>query len=271
MSSTDNRARTYRKPGMTDALAIQLRVVKGLALRDLAGQFGKRGTGIVFTFVTPMMQSAIIALMRLVAGAPGYGGMEIFPFTVCGVLYFRAFSLMNMALVDSLNQNRGLLYFHHVTELDIYLGKFVTQLTINLTVALVIYVAMRMAGVAPPADEPFFLLLLLIAANVFGFGFGLVIASLSLIVPKLQSLNRILNRILYFTSGIFFAVPEVPPAIREYLLYNPLLSMTEWSRSFYFLQYQTVYGNLYYFAEFLVVFVVLGLLLERLLRDRLVR
>ncbi len=256
---------------MIDALAIQTRVVKGLALRELAAEFGRRGTGIVFTFVSPMMQSAVIALVRLVAGAPGYGGMEIFPFTVCGVLYFRAFGLMNMGLVDALNANRGLLYFHHVSELDIYFGKFVVATTINLGVALIIYVAMRVTGIAPPADQPLYLLLLLLAANIFGFGYGLTVASLALIFPKLQSINRIINRVLYFTSGIFFAVPEVPPGIREYLLYNPLLNMTEWARSFYFMQYETAYGSLTYFAEFTVGFLVVGLLLERLFRDRLVR
>lgn len=256
---------------MLDALSIQLRVLKGLSLRELANEFGRRGTGIVFTFVSPMMQSAVIAVVRLVAGAPGYGGMEIFPFTVCGVLYFRAFSLMNMSMIDTLNNNKGLLYFHHVTELDIYLAKFVTGLTINLSVALIIYIVMRVAGLAPPADQPLYLLLLLIAVNIFGFGYGLTLASLALIFPKLQSVNRILNRVLYFTSGIFFAVPELPPGIRDYLLYNPLLNMTEWSRTFYFMQYQTAYGSLTYFLEFTVGFLVAGLVLERLFRDRLNR
>ncbi len=256
---------------MIDALAIQSRVLFGLTMRGFAAEFGRRGQGLAFTFISPMMQSAVIAVLRLVAGAPGYGGMEIFAFTACGVFYVRAFTIMGSALMDALPSNRGLLYFHHVTELDIYLSKFLVQLAISLTNALVIYVVIRVAGISPAADEPLYLILLLIATNILGFGYGLTLASLALIVPKLQSVNRILNRILYFTSGVFFCAPELPPVIRDYLLYNPLLNVTEWSRSFYFSQYNTQYGDLYYVAEFVVLFLVAGLVLERLFRDRFER
>ncbi len=256
---------------MLDALAIQLRVLKGLILREFAAEFGRRGYGILFTFGQPMMQSGIIATLRLIVGAPAYGGMEIFPFTVCGVLYFYAFSQMNQSMMTALVANRGLLYFHHVMELDIYLAKFFVSLTINLITGVVFYVIMRLAGFASEPDQPLYLILLLIVCNIFGFGYGLTVASLALIVPYLQGFNKIMNRILYFTSGIFFAVPELPPGLRHWLLYNPLLHMTEWSRSFYFAQYDTAYGSLEYAAKFIVGFLVAGLLLERLFRDRLMR
>lgn len=271
MTSIDSRGRRIKKPGMIQALAIQSRVLNGLVMREFANQFGKQGTGLAFTFISPMMQSAVIALMRYILGAAGYGGMAVFPFTLCGVLYVRAFTLMDSSLMDALRNNRGLLYFHPVSELDIYLSKFVVGLSVNLMVGVILYIAMRVSGLAPPAQEPFYLLILLITVNLFGFGWGLALASLALLFPKLQSVNRILNRLLYFTSGIFFAVPEVPPSLREYLLYNPLLHITELSRSYYFPQYDSAYASVGYVAEWLVLVLVAGLLLERMFRDRLQR
>ncbi len=256
---------------MIQALAIQSRVLNGLVMREFANQFGKQGSGIAFTFISPMMQSAVIALMRYVVGGAGYGGMPVFPFTLCGVLYVRAFTLMDGTLMDALRSNKGLLYFHPVSELDIYLAKFVVQLAISLMVGVILYVAMRLTGLAPAAEEPFYLLMLLIAVNLFGFGWGLTLASLALLFPKLQSVNRILNRVLYFSSGIFFAVPEVPPGLREYLLYNPLLHVTELSRSYYFAQYNSVYASVAYVVEWIVLVLISGLLLERMFRDRFER
>ncbi len=262
----EDRKGLPNKPGLWDGVRVQFRVIKGLALRELASEFGKRGQGLVFTFVTPMLQSSVIAIIRLVAGVPAYGGMEIFPFMICGILYVRAFTLMNGYINDVVNSNKGLLYFYHVTELDLYLGKFIARLSVNLVAGIVIYIVMRMTGLAPPAEDPMYLLLLLIAVNFFALGYGMCFAAIAIFVPTLRAVNRWINRVLFFTSGTFFVMPEIPPGFREYLLYNPLVSLTEWTRTFYFMQYQTAFGSLEYFFEWVVGALVLGLLCERLAR-----
>ena len=140
-----------------------------------------------------------------------------------------------------------------------------------MMVAFVLYFLLRLIGASPPAAEPLYLLLLFIFANCFGFAFGMLLASLALLVPVLKSVNRVFMRVIRLASGTFFVVPELPIGIRDYFLWNPLLHMSELVRTHYFVQYTTDYGDLGYMLRFFVVTLFLSLLLERLVRHRVGR
>ncbi len=244
-------------------------MLNGLLTRELASRFGKRGTGMLFTFLIPGGQIVIIALLRVFSGLPGYAGMPIFPFTACGLLFFRGWRNMVTDQIDAVRSSTGLLYFRQVTELDIYLGRFLVNLTINLTVAVVIYMVMRIFGLSGPAQEPLYLLLLLLLSNFFGMVYGMTLASIGSFFPVIRSINVLTMRVLLFLSGVFFVVPELPPAVREYLLWNPLLHIAELSRTYYFIEYDTAYGDLSYVLKWVGGFFVTAFLLERLFRDRI--
>ncbi|GAB5469200.1 MAG: ABC transporter permease [Rhodospirillales bacterium] len=271
MSSTKVARPPSRRPTFARGVRVQIQVLNGLVLRELAARFGRRGAGLIFTFISPMAQASIIAILRVVVGAPGYAGMATFPFTACGVLYYRAFRTMAGDQIDAVPRNNGLLYFHKVTTLDIYFATFLVNLAINLSVGGLMYITARLTGYSPPADEPLYLILLLILSNILGFSFGLTLASVSIFFPAIKAVNQIFMRIMYFTSGVFFVVPEIPPFFRGYLLWNPLLHVTELARSFYFIQYQTAYGDLDYVLRWTVALLVTGLVLERILRDQVVK
>ncbi len=271
MSSTDLGRHRDRRSSFLGAVRVQGRVINGLLTRELAARFGKRGSGMLFTFLVPGGQVIIIAMLRLLSGFPGYAGMAIFPFTACGLLYFRGWRNMVNDQIDAVPSNLGLLYFRQVTELDIYIGRFLVNLTINMSVAVAIYMIMRIFGFSGPAEEPLYLLLLLILTNFFGFVYGMTLAAFAIFVPVIKSINTLTMRVLLFLSGVFFVVPEIPPGFREYLLWNPLLHITELARSYYFIEYQTAFGDLTYVLKWVGAFLVSGLLMERLFRDRVVR
>jgi len=264
-----------RKPRQATTLAgglrVQGRVLNGLVLRELASRFGRRGTGMLFTFIVPLAQSSIIAGLRVLAGVSGYAGMAVFPFTACGVLFYRGWRNTSGAQIDAVQASLGLLYVHHVTTLDLHLSRFIVDMSINLAVGAIMYFLVRLVGLSPPADEPLYLILLLMLANVLGLGWGLMLAGVSVYLPVVKGVNMIISRFLYFASGIFFVVPELPPGIREYLLWNPLLHITELARSYYFVQYTTAYGHLDYVLVWTIALLFVGLVLERLLRDEVQR
>lgn len=267
MVSSSPSDRPARRPGIVTGLRIQARVLSGLMMRELAARFGRRGTGMVFTFVVPMAQSGMLAFVRSLGGLPAYGGLPMMPFIVCGLIPFRGWRNMANSQLGAVQGNTGLLYYYHVTGLDIHLAGFLVGLSINLTVAGVIYSVMRIFGLSPEAYQPFYLVLLLILANLFGFGWGLLLAGISYYIPVVRSINLMAMRVLYFTSGVFFALPEVPPQLRVYFLWNPLLHITELARTYYFRQYDPGYGNLNYVLIWVVGCFFVGLLLERLHRN----
>ena len=70
--------------------------------------------------------------------------------------------------------------------------------------------------------------------SVMGFGIGLTLMSLDHFVPGLLLVSPYINRLLYFTSGIFFTLEAVPAGYRSYVNWNPLLQAVEWARQSYF-------------------------------------
>ncbi|MBC6405811.1 MAG: hypothetical protein GDA41_08845 [Rhodospirillales bacterium] len=232
--------------------------------------FSNKGRGLILTFTRPMIRAGLLAAIRSYGGFPAYAGMELLPFIVTGVLCSRFFRRTSTTLIGAAESGKSLLSFYQVSELDLYLTRFIAGLSINLTVAFILYFILRIIG-APPVAEPLYMIIVLIFVTCLGFAVGLVLASLAIFLPPLKSVSRFALRGLRLTSGSFFVVPEIPAGLRDYFLWNPLLHVSELARTYYFVQYNTDYGDWNYLIKVFVITLFLGLILERISRHRIGR
>ena len=97
---------------------------------------------------------------------------------------------------------------------------------------------------------------------------GLIFASLARLWPTLDKLIPMCLRILFFASGVFFYVSELPARFADVLLINPVAQLIEWQRYGFSASSAAPAYDIGYIAAWCAVSLCAGLLLERHARGR---
>jgi capsular polysaccharide transport system permease protein len=89
---------------------------------------------------------------------------------------------------------------------------------------------------------------------------------ISVLYPAYTKISGLLNRILYFSSGIFFLPESLPPAVLDYMYWNPALHGVGLFRSGWSSLYDSQIASLGYLLLVSSILLLLGLLLEPLVQ-----
>lgn len=246
-----------------DALAMQCRVIYALMMREMLTRFGRDNIGFLWAVIEPLAFVAVLAAIRLVLGRQEPHGMPIVPFLMVAILpYLACLNTANLVMMST-RHCRPLLMLPGVTALDFQLSRAVLQVPTAVCTFMIAEVVMRAFDLTSEISRPLNMGLLLVVSVALGFGIGAIINVASELFPVVVHIWRLATRPLFFLSGLFFTASEVPEPFRSWLLWNPLMQITELSRSAYFAVYDSPFANLEYVLTWLIVTVFLGLLLER--------
>jgi capsular polysaccharide transport system permease protein len=125
----------------------------------------------------------------------------------------------------------------------------------------------RLFGYVAPLHEPAKILLALGMASLLGFGVGAIGSSLNLMLPTTARIVPMLLRLLFFTSGLFFSVSELPLKLQNILFFNPIAHIIELMRSGFSSTYPARFVSVSYVAGWVMASLAVGMLLERYSRN----
>ena len=123
---------------------------------------------------------------------------------------------------------RAPLYYSRIKPLDILLALSLNDLRALLTLAIAILALVWMFTWSFRFDSPGLAIVVYLLTVVMAVGFGLCViflAGLNKWVTKI--IKRALQRVIIFTSGIFFATFELPALARPFVTWNPVLHSVE--------------------------------------------
>jgi capsular polysaccharide transport system permease protein len=109
----------------------------------------------------------------------------------------------------------------------------------------------------------------MLAIWLFAFGLGLICAVMTNLYRPFAHGWMILQRFLYFISGVFFIPLNMPAWVREPLTWNPLLQGIEWFRTGFFMRYDPPWLDKAYLVGIAFATTIVGLMLERALRRKM--
>lgn len=92
---------------------------------------------------------------------------------------------------------------------------------------------------------PYFATLVMLAYCV-GATFGYLLDSIAKRLPFIKQMQMAIYPAIMFTSGTYVAFQDIPPHIQEYVIYNPLLPLTENARRAFSPHYDVHGLSLYY-------------------------
>lgn len=250
-------------------LAIQKRVINAIILREVRTRFGRHRLGYLWAFAESLFWVLTFAGIYHFMGRTAPSGMDMFGFLATGIVTFVLFRSTAMRCQASILGNRPLLFFPQVRPVDIVLARSALEAVTVLTVFVGLLSANALlVGYLDPAN----LLAVvtgLAAAWLLGLGLGTSLMGLSVFFPITDQLVPIVMRPMFILSGLFFAANELPPEVRDILLYNPVLHAVETVRGGWFVGYDARHVDGFYLGCWILGLLYFGLLLERFARRRL--
>ena len=246
-------------------------VLHALMLRDIKTRFFGSGLGYLMYVGWPLSHILIVVLMFSFGGRLTPYGDNIYLYIATGTAPFMCFSYSSRFIMLAYAQNRPLLSFPVVKFLDVIIARSILE---GLTAALIIIILIAIFIVSGidcmPLDvaEAFYAL----AASIsLGVGVGMINSVIAAAMPFYMTLYMLIIIILWAASGVVFVPDYLPEFIRVPLSYNPILHGVIWLRSAYYPGYGTLTLDKTYLIAWAIGCVCAGLVLERLVRGRLLQ
>lgn len=265
------RPEDLRHPrGLRRALAVQLRVLYMLIMRETQTRFARTKLGVLWMFVEPLIHIGVFYILWSYRDKNTLGDMSLIMFLVTGFIPYFTFTHTYNAVVGSLRGgNRALLSHRHLGTTDIVLsGAIVEGLKLVIVFAVLLSILM-LIGREVHIYDPLQVIACFFVFWLIGIGLGMVIEALSSIVFSLTIVMRFLMRFLYFTSGVIFPVTMLPYDLVQILLWNPMLHLVSLVRASFTLVDPMEGVSFNYPIQFAIILLAFGLLTFRALQRRM--
>ena len=224
------------------------------AYADLKSEASRTYIGILWWILDPLLQMGIYYLVFGV-GLRGAGRHENFvEFLIIGIIMWRWFLTSLNFSSGAIMQNRNL-----VLRLDIDKWVFPATLiagnVVKFLVAFAIMIAFLQYSGMPLSWHYLQLPLLLVVQLTLIAGVAFVLAALVPLLPDLRNVISHLLMLMFFLSGIFYDVDEMPEKFHWVFDINPMVHVIQANRAI------MLYGEMPDWLPLLVVFAIgLGLM-----------
>ncbi len=251
------------------AFATQVRVINALILRETKTRYGNYKIGFLWALIEPLVGVSVFVAIFANLRNDSPSGMPLVPFMLVGFVCYALFRDPWGAMQGAISNSRNLLTFPQVTTFDVIMARGLLEILVTFFVlGFLLYMA-HLTGFEVRVERPLGVLMACGLLCVLGLGLGFLFASLEPLVPSVKQLaTQVMSRPLYFASGLFFTVDTLPAAIREYLLYNPVLHMIELVRGEFFYEFETSYGSWTYASAWAFTTLAVGFLMHQAVHKR---
>ena len=222
---------------MRTAWKIQKSVIYAFFARELKTRFGDYRLGYVWALLEPLAHLLIYVAILGAVGSRVFPNIEFPLFIFTGLQVFFFFNLISSRATESIQANRALLAYRYVQPIDIIWARVLLETVIFIVVFLAFLVILAVLGYEVLPAHPLEVCLAYFLLMVFSVGIGITFGVAGAFYPDSKKILSMINRPLYFISGIFFSVASIPAPYNDWLLWNPILQAVELGREGYFPTY----------------------------------
>lgn len=231
-----------------------------LILREMTTTYGRSPGGYIWAVLEPVGGLIVLSIVfSYFTRSPSLGNNFMY-FFASGLMPFQLYSTVSGTTASSLRFSNALLQYPAVSFMDALLARFSLNAMTQILVMVVVFSGIVVIyGLTPILRWPSILLAISMALS-FGFGVGVMNCYLITTYPLWERAWAVLNRPLFFISGVMFLPENLSPALREYFYYNPLVHVISEMRKGMFITYDAVYVEPLYVFSISLGLSVLGLL-----------
>lgn len=248
-----------------------VRVVFALMMREIKTRYAKSRLGYANAFVSPLLQKAfMLAGMIALNRQPQYG-TSLFLFIWTGLAAFHSFSMIASKSMSSLNIPAGINFIPTVTLFDFFLARVILEFLTVTLVSIFGFVCIYLFDThqAMPSNlGPLFAATGLL--TMFGMGVGMINAVIVHFFNSWKTLWSAFTVVLMFGSAVMRVLEFMPSQIRDLMLWNPIAHGVEYFRLAFYPTYPSYFLDVDYLANCSILAFLLGFIMIRVMRRRLV-
>ncbi|MDF3056676.1 MAG: kpsM [Rariglobus sp.] len=249
---------------------IQKSVVFALFLRELNARFGRFTLGYLWALLEPLFFVLVLSFVRgHFTGAP-IAGLPPAVFFASGVIPFILFRNIVISAIAAVDANQGLFNYQRVKSADVFAARLLVESLSIAAVSLLIFPTLRLLKQEFAYNSVLQVLAVLVLLLMFTTGIGLIFTVLGPLWIEAKKVLPLALRPLFFISGLFFPISSIPPGVRAYFLWNPLLHGLELLRGAAFVGYRSTEASWTYLFWCSTLTFAVGLAVYRLYRIRIV-
>ncbi|MDO9502164.1 ABC transporter permease [Falsiroseomonas sp.] len=250
-------------PPLGRALAARARIIDALLLRESRTMFSHSRLGYTWALVEPLSHVLLLSAVFLFLGHDSRPpiGDAMLTFYMTGVLSFLFFAHMTERAMDLPANSRSLLVVPAVGLFDILAAKSVLSAVTDLVVAAITFLLLIAMGVGRLPDDPAAMVGCYLVLFLLSFGVACVNMVVSSFTSAWDKLWPSILRVQYFTCGVFYHPLDMPEDIRNLILLNPLVHVTEWMRQGYYHGYESPFLDIPYLFQWTIGSLLAGTVL----------
>jgi len=245
------------------SLAIQLRVVHALFLREVITRYGRHGIGVLWIVAEPMLFTLGVAALWYFVKANAYSNIPIVAFAITG--YSSVLIWRNAAnrCAKAIEPNLSLMYHRNVKVIDVFISRVLLE-WVGATASMVLLTLFFVSvGAMQWPHDPWPIIAGWLLLAWFSLALGFIIGAISERSELIERTWHVVTYLLFPLSGAMFMVHWLPPAAQSVVLKIPMVHGVELIRQGYFGGVVQTYGDISYFAVCNLFITLIGLALVR--------
>lgn len=248
---------------LRQSFVIQCRVIGALLMREVITRYGRNNLGFLWLFIEPLMMALLIVLLWKFIRADKFSTLNIVAFIITGYPLAMMWRNVSRKAIGAISANQSLLYHRNVRVLDTIISRMLLEIS-GATIAQILIMALLITlGWIDLPEDPLYMIMAWLLMIFFAIGLGLIICS---IAQKFEVFGKIwgtLTFVMLPLSGAFFFVHSLPPQVKEYAQWVPMISGTEMFRHGYFGDMVPTYENIRFLVICDLAMILIGLIMVK--------
>lgn len=253
-----------------EGLIVQKNVIYALIQREAITRYSGSSLGYLWATAEPIFHiSAYIFFFQITGMKSPVANIPIITFIVSALLPFLMFRKATLSMMSGIESNLALLSYPHVKPIDIFLSRLILEGSVMFTMMVLTFGLFMMLDWFSGATSYLSVLFTYALLLIFALGVGLTNSVIKLYFPSYQEIYSNLMRVVYWTSGIFYAASNLPKQAQDILQYQPLIHFSESFRVGLFDNYQSDFQDTSFIIKISLISLLTGLVLILLVENKI--
>jgi capsular polysaccharide transport system permease protein len=201
-------------------------VVFALFVREIRMGFNDK-FGIAWAVVQPIAFIFLLSFLRGRIGGPDVHTLSTFTFMAIGILFIQSFLQTMGGSAGAIRKNKALFAFRQVQPISAVFAGALFEVLVKVFVIVGIIIIMYFMGMDLHISNPLLLLACFLLLWIFAVSLGLLFGIAELFVTEVGKIRQLVERPMFFISGTFFSLQDIPREYWHFLDWNPVLHAIE--------------------------------------------
>jgi capsular polysaccharide transport system permease protein len=204
-------------------------VIFALFVREIRTGFNDK-LGLGWAIISPIIFIFMLSYFRGLLSGPEVHTLPTFTFMAIGILFIQSFLKTMGGSAGAIRKNKALFAFRQVQPISAVLAGALFELLSKVFVVIGIIIIMYFMGMDLHVANPLLLLACFFLLWIFAVSLGLLFGIAELFVTEVGKVRQLVERPMFFISGTFFSLQDIPREYWHFLDWNPVLHAIELTR-----------------------------------------